>query len=86
MSLESPRPYPEYQDMVVTFQTNTQVTTLTVLKDGKTTTKAQLYRVVDDILILTDSETSKMINTKYSIKGKRMTITGGGWSIVMDKV
>ena len=86
VSLKGPKSFPDYQDMVVTFQTNTQVTTLTVLKDGKTTTKAQPYRVVDDILILTDSETSKMINTKYSIKGKRMTITGGGWSIVLDKV
>jgi len=86
VSLKSPEPQAEYKDMVVTFQTNTQVTTLTVLKDGKTTTKSGPYRVIDDILILTDSEKNKMINTKYDIKGKRMTITGEGWSIVMDKV
>ena len=86
VSLESPRPYSAFSDMVVTFQTNTQVTTLTVLKDGKTATKAGPYRIVDDILILTDSETKKMVNTKYIIKGKRMTITGGGWKIVMDNV
>lgn len=86
VSLKSPRPYPKYKDMVVTFQTNTQVTTLTVLEDGNTTTKAHPYRVVDDILILTDSEKNRMVNTKYSIMGNRITITGEGWTIVMDKV
>jgi len=86
VSMKSPKPQKEYKDMVVTFQTNTQVTTLTVLKDGKTTTKSGPYRVVGDALILTDSEKNKMINTKYDIKGNRMTITGEGWTIVMDKV
>ncbi len=86
VSLKSPRPIPEYGDMVVTFQTNTQVTTLTVLKDGKTTTKSGPYRVVDNVLILTDSEKNQMVNTKYSIQGNRMTIIGEGWNIVMDKI
>jgi hypothetical protein len=86
VSLKGPRPIEEYKDMVVTFQTNTQVTTLTVLKDGKTTTNAQPYRVVDDVLILTDSKKNQMINTKYTIKGNLMTISGEGWNIVMDKM
>lgn len=86
VSLKGPRPTTEYKDMVITFQTNTQVTTLTVLKNGKTTTNAEPYRVVDDILILTDSEKNQMINTKYTIKGNLMTISGEGWNIVMDKI
>ena len=85
VSIKSPRPIPDYSDMVVTFQTNTKVTTLTVLRDGKTITKTNPYRVVGDILILTDSEKNSMINTKYSIKGRRMTIVGEGWDIVMDR-
>ena len=85
VSIKSPRPIPEYSDMVVTFQTNTKVTTLTVLKDGNTTTKTNPYRVVGDVLILTDSVKNAMINTKYSIQGKRMTIVGEGWNIVMDE-
>ena len=72
--------------MVATFQTNTKVTTLTVFEDGKTTTTVEPYRVVDDILILTDSKTNKMINTKYSIKGNRMTVSGEGWNILLDKI
>ena len=86
VSIKSPRSIPEYSDMVVTFQTNTQVTTLTTLKNGKTTTKSAPYRVVGDVLILTDSEKNQMVNTKYSIQGNRMTIMGEGWNIVMDKV
>ncbi|HIJ55254.1 MAG TPA: glycine zipper family protein [Deltaproteobacteria bacterium] len=85
VSIKSPRPIPEYSDMVVTFQTNTKVTTLTVLKDGITTTKTNPYRVVGDVLILTDSEKNVMVNTKYNVQGKRMTIVGESWNIVMDK-
>jgi len=85
VSLKSPRPISEYSDMVVTFQTNTKVTTLTVLKGGKTTTKTNPYRVVGDVLILTDSVKNVMVNTKYSVKGNRMTIAGEGWKILMDK-
>ena len=85
VSIKSPRPIPEYSDMVVTFQTNTNVTTLTVLKDGKTTTKTNPYRVVGDVLILTDSAKNTMINTKYSIRGKQISIVGEGWNIVMEK-
>jgi outer membrane lipoprotein SlyB len=85
VSIKSPRPIPEYSDMVVTFQTNTKVTTLTVLKDGKTTTETNPYRVVGDVLILTDSVKNTMVNTKYNVQGRRMTIVGEGWNIVMDK-
>lgn len=86
VSMKSPKSYPAYSDMVVTFQTNTQVTTLTVLKNGTTTTDSDPYRIVDDTMILTDSETNKMINAKYSIEGNRMTITSEVWNIVMDKI
>ena len=86
VSIKGPRSIPSYSDMVATFQTNTKLTTLTVLEDGKTTTKVEPYRVVDDILILTDSQTNKMINTKYSIKGNRMTVSGEGWNILLDKI
>jgi surface antigen len=85
VSIKSPRPIPEYSHMVVTFQTNTKVTTLTVLKDGKTSTKTNPYRIVGDVLILTDSAKNAMINTKYSIKGNQMSIVGEGWNIVMEK-
>ena len=71
---------------MVTFQANTLVTTLMVLKDGKTNTNAQPYRVVGDVLILTDLVKNQMINTKYTIKGNLMTISGEGWNIVMDKI
>jgi len=86
VSLKSPKSYPEYSDMVVTFQTNTKVTTLTVLRDGKTTTKVGPYRVVDDNLILTDSETNNMVNTKYSMKGSRLIVEGEGWNVVLEKI
>ena len=85
VSIKSPRPIPEYSHMVVTFQTNTKVTTLTVLKDGKTSTETNPYRIVGDVLILTDSAKNAMINTKYSIKGNQMSIVGEGWNIVMEK-
>ena len=58
---------------------------MTVLKDGKTTTETNPYRVVGDVLILTDSVKNTMINTKYIIKGKQMSIVGEGWNIVMDE-
>ena len=67
VSIKSPRPIPEYSDMVVTFQTNTKVTTLTVLKDGKTTTKTNPYRVVGDVLINATHISFPFVNRMFFI-------------------
>ena len=85
VSIKSPKPIEEYSDMVVTFQTNTKVTTLTMYKDGKIITETEPYRVSGNILILTDPDLNKMVNTKYSIKGNRMTIVAEDWTVIMDK-
>lgn len=88
ISIVSDQPYPEYHSMVVTFQTNSKMTTLTVLKDGKTVTFVENYRVVEDVLVITGKEDGKdyVVNGKYSIEGKQMIYVVPGYQIVLEEV
>ena len=89
LSLVSDDPYPEFSSMVVTFTTNTKLTTLTVLKNGETLTSVESYRVVDDVMIISGKdETDKdyVINAKYSIENKQMVLIAPKIRIVMEEV
>ena len=84
LSIVSEKPVPAYSSMVVTFQTNSKITTLTVLKNGETKTEVESYRVVDDVLVITGKD--YMINAKYSIEGKQMIIVAPEIRIVMEEI
>jgi uncharacterized protein YcfJ len=84
ISLVSKDPYPEYSSMVVTFQTNSKMTTLIALKDGSTTTVVETYRVVDDVLVITGKD--YVINGKYSIENKQMVFVAPEIRSVLEEV
>ena len=74
--------------MVVTFQTNNKLTSLTVLKDGSTITYVESYRVVDDALVISGKEDGKeyVVNGKYSIEGKQMIYVAPEYRIVLEEI
>ena len=89
LSLVADDPYPEYSSMVVTFTTNTKLTTLTVLKNGETHTSVESYRVVDDVMIISGKDEKGkdyVINAKYSVEGKQMLLVAPDMRIVMEEV
>ena len=51
ISIVSDDPYPEYHSMVVSFQTNSKMTTLTVLKNGETTTLAETFALISTLVL-----------------------------------
>ena len=84
LSVVSEEPYPEYSSMVVTFQTNSKMTTLIALKDGSTTTVVESYRVVDDVLVISGKD--YVINGKYSIQGKQMIFVAPELRTVLEEI
>jgi hypothetical protein len=84
LSVVSEDPYPAYSSMVVTFQTNSKMTTLMVLKDGSTTTTVESYRVVDDVLVISGKD--YVVNGKYSIEGKQMIFVAPEIRTVLEEI
>ena len=84
LSIVSKKPTTEYQSMVLTFQTNTKLTTLTISKNGKATTRVESYRVVDDVIVISGKD--YIINAKYSIQGKQLIIVAPEIRIVMEEI
>jgi uncharacterized protein YcfJ len=84
ISVVSDEPYPEYSSMVVTFQTNSKMTTLVALKDGSTTTIVETYRVVDDVLVITGKD--YVVNGKFSIDGQQMIFVAPEIRTVLEEI
>ena len=84
LSVVSEDPYPAYSSMVVTFQTNSKMTTIMVLKDGSTTTIVESYRVVDDVLVISGKD--YVVNGKYSIEGKQMIFVAPEIRTVLEEI
>ena len=84
LSVVSEETYPEYSSMVVTFQTNSKMTTLIALKDGSTTTVVESYRVLDDVLVISGKD--YVINGKYSIEGKQMIFVAPEIRTVLEEI
>ena len=84
ISLVSDKPVPKYHSIVVTFQTNTNMTTLTVDPQGKVETNTETYRIVDDVIIITTKD--KVINAKWSAEGKQLIIVAADLRIVLEEV
>ncbi len=84
ISRVSDEPFPEYSSMVVTFQTNSKMTTLLALKDGSTETIVESYRVLDDVLVISGKD--YVINGKYSIEGKQMIFVAPEIRTVLEEI
>ena len=84
VSVVSKDPYPEYSSMVVTFQTNSKMTTLIAYKDGSTDTVVESYRVIDDVLVVSGKD--YVYNGKYRIQGNQMIFVAPEIRTVLEEI
>ena len=50
VSVQGERPFPEYDSIIVTFDTENRISTLFINNDGKTSSVQETYQVVNDVL------------------------------------
>ena len=88
ISIEGDQPYPEYNSIVATFQTNSKLTTLTAYKDGSSQAYVETYQVLDDVLVITGQEDGKkyVVNGKYSLSGKQLVFVTPTYRIVCEEI
>jgi hypothetical protein len=89
ISLVSDEVPPErYGSVVVTFQTNSKVTTLAIPRQGDPDVFVETYRVVEDVLILSGNENgeSYVVNAKFSLEGNQLIIVAPGLRVVLEEV
>ena len=84
ISLVSDEPVDEYHSIVVTFQTNSKATTMTVWKGKDVETFVDNYRVVDDVLILSGDD--YLVNAKYSIDNDQMVLVAEDFRAVLELI
>jgi hypothetical protein len=77
-----------YGSVVVTFQTNSNVTTLAIPPQGEPDVYVETYGVVDDVLILSREENgeSYVVNAKFSLADNQLIIVAEGLRIVLEEV
>lgn len=77
-----------YAAAVVTFQTNSKVTTLVTKPDGETAVYVETYRVVDDVMIITGEEDgeSYIVNAKYLLEGGQLVVSAPGLRVLLEEV
>lgn len=75
---------PEFNSMVISFQTNTKATTLILWADGRTETYGENYTVVDDVLVFTGK--NYVTNTKFSVSNNQMIIVAPAMRVVLEEV
>ncbi|MCK5638053.1 MAG: hypothetical protein KAH67_05035, partial [Flavobacteriaceae bacterium] len=73
-----------FASIVLSFQTNTKVTTLILWKDGKSETFGETYTVVGDALIFSGKD--YVTNTKYSLDGNRLVVVAPTFQAVLEEV
>lgn len=90
ISLVTDEPTPEFSSMVITFQTNSKLTTLAVAPDGSVDSYVENYRVVNDVLIISgkDPESGKSyaINAKYSVGDGQMVVVAPDLRAVLEEI
>ena len=90
ISLISDFPFPEYASMVVTFASNSKLTTMAVKKDGTAENWVESYRIVNDVLVVSgqDPQTGKsyVYSFKYSVDGNQMIGVSPESRFVLEKI
>jgi hypothetical protein len=90
VSLVTEKPRAEYASIIVNFSTNSKVTTISVLKNGDAETKVESYRIVDDAMIITgtDSESGEpyMINAKFDLEDGRLILVAPEGRAVLKEI
>ena len=77
-------PVPDFYSMVVTFTTNTRLTTLTAWGDGHTEVAAESYQLLDDVIVLVGDD--YVVNAKFTIDDNQMIVVSPEMRLVLEKV
>jgi hypothetical protein len=73
-----------YSALVATFQTDSKLTSLVLYNDGRSQSYVDVYRVVDDVLIITSA--GEVTNAKYSVTGEQLIVVAPGLRMVLERV
>ena len=74
--------------MVITFQTNSKVTTLGITPTGDAEVFVESYRLVDNVLILSGEENGEpyVVNAKISIADNLLVVVAPGLRAVLEEI
>jgi len=88
ISIEGEHPFPEYHSVITTFQTNSKVTTLVIDEKGSTTSVAETYQLVDDVMVVTGEQDDQkyVVDGKYSVQDGTFIFVTPVYRIVAEKV
>jgi hypothetical protein len=88
ISIEGEHPFPEYHSVITTFQTNSKVTTLVIDEKGSTTSVAETYQLVDDMMVVTGEQDDQkyVVDGKYSVQDGTFIFVTPVYRIVAEKV
>jgi uncharacterized protein YcfJ len=87
--LNMPNP-PDYREMYLSFEPNSQLVTTQVMPDGKVVRAAETYRITDHTLIINRpaeaGQPGYIINSNYAMSGPNLTITSPDFSATCQRV
>jgi len=90
VNLVSEGDHPDYSGMVVTFSTNSKMSTLAILPDGTSDSWVESYRIVEDVLVISgrDADTGDdyVVNTRFSLDNGQMILVAPDFRVVMQEV
>lgn len=88
ISIEGESPFPEFNYIVSTFQTNSKVTTLVIDADGGTDSIVETYVITDDILVVAGEENGEkyVVDGKLNIADDTFTYTTPAYKITGERI
>ena len=88
ISIEGDQPYPSYHSLVVTFSTNSILSTLVIQKDGSAESVTESYQVVDDVMVISGSENEKkyVVSGKYSMLDNQLVYVTPTYRVVTERI
>ena len=88
ISIEGEQPFPEYHSVITTFQTNSKVTTLVIDEKGSSTSVAETYQLVNDVMVVTGEQDGKkyVVDGKYSVMDGTFIYVTAAYRVVAEKV
>ena len=88
INIEGENPFPRFQYVVSTFQTNSEVTTLVIDEDGGTESILEAYVITDNLLIISGEEGGQryVVNGKLTIDGDTFTYTTPAYTVSGERI
>lgn len=88
ISIEGEQPFPDYHSVITTFQTNSKITTLVIDEEGTTTSVAETYQLVNDVMVITGEQDGQkyVVDGKYSIKDDTFVYVTPAYRVVAEMV